>query len=229
CLRYGVPYKVIGGVKFYARKEIKDMVAYLRLIHNTRDDNSLIRIINTPSRKIGAKTLEVMQRMAVRNVTSVFRVMSGEEGQLAHELVGSKYEQLQKFVELIRGLQQFSREFSVSTLLRELLHRTRYDQMLLEEKEVGQTRLENVQELITVAQKYDDLEPGVGLATFLEEVALVSDTDELQGSEDYLTLMTVHSAKGLEFDHVYIVGLEEGVFPHSRAAFDPEQMEEERR
>jgi DNA helicase-2/ATP-dependent DNA helicase PcrA len=101
--------------------------------------------------------------------------------------------------------------------------------MLMEEKEVGQTRLENVQELITVAQKYDDLEPGVGLATFLEEVALVSDTDELQGSDDYLTLMTVHSAKGLEFEQVYIVGLEEGVFPHSRAAFDPEQMEEERR
>ncbi|MGE3341631.1 MAG: ATP-dependent helicase [Candidatus Altimarinota bacterium] len=229
CLRYGVPYKVIGGVKFYARKEIKDMVAYLRLIHNTRDDGSLIRIINTPSRKIGSKTLETVQRLAVRNVASLFQIMSGEVGQLSLELPASKCEQLHKFTQLIQRLQDFSREFSVSTLLREVLHVTRYDHMLLEEKEVGQTRLENVQELITVAQKYDDLEPGVGLATFLEEVALVSDTDELQGSEDYLTLMTVHSAKGLEFDHVYIVGLEEGVFPHSRASFDPEQMEEERR
>lgn len=229
CLRHGIPYKVIGGVKFYARKEIKDMVAYLRLISNTRDDGSLIRIINTPSRKIGAKTVELVQRQAVMNNASLFSVMSEEVGSLSSELNSGKMEILRKFASLIQGLQQFSREFSVSTLIREIVHRTGYDRMLLEEKEVGQTRMENIQELISVAQKYDDLEVGVGLSTFLEEVALVSDTDELQGSEDYLTLMTVHSAKGLEFEHVYIIGLEEGIFPHSRASFDPEQMEEERR
>lgn len=229
CLRYGLPYKVIGGVRFYARKEIKDMIAYLRLIHNTRDDASFLRIINTPTRKIGAKTLEAVQRVAIRQVASLFQVASGHVGGLEQELPESKVNQLRDFASLIEELQAFSKEFSVSTLLRELLHKTRYDQMLMMENEVGQTRLENVQELMTVAQKYDELEPGVGLATFLEEVALVSDTDALQGGEDYLTLMTVHSAKGLEFQHVYIVGLEEGIFPHSRAAFDPEQMEEERR
>lgn len=226
CLRYGIPYKVIGGVKFYARKEIKDMVAYLRLVHNTRDDASLLRVINTPSRKIGAKTIELLQSQAMLRGASFMQVISADGGP---EFVGAKATQLTKFHELIQGLQQFSREFPVSTLIREIVHRTGYDRMLLEEKEVGETRMENVQELITVAQKYDDLEYGIGLATFLEEVALVSDTDELQGSDDYLTLMTVHSSKGLEFKHVYVIGLEEGIFPHSRAAFDPEQMEEERR
>ncbi|MDP2691499.1 MAG: UvrD-helicase domain-containing protein [bacterium] len=229
CLRYGIPYKVIGGVRFYARKEIKDMVGYLRLIHNARDDASLIRIINTPSRKIGAKTLESALRVAVRQGFSLFQVMAAGSDLLLTELPESKYAQLQRFARLIEGLQVFSREFPVSTLIREILYRTGYDKMLLEEKEVGQTRLENVEELISVAKKYDELELGVGLSTFLEEVALVSDTDELQGSEDYLTLMTIHSSKGLEFKHVYLIGLEEGVFPHSRAAFDPEQMEEERR
>lgn len=229
CLRYGIPYKVIGGVKFYARKEIKDMIAYLRLIHNTRDDASFARIINTPTRKIGAKTMEAVQRVAVREIASLFQVASGHVHGLEMELSEAKVNQVRSFAALVEELQAFSREFPVSTLIREILHRTKYDQMLMMEKDVGQTRLENVQELMTVAKKYDELEPGVGLATFLEEVALVSDTDELQGSEDYLTLMTVHSAKGLEYEHVYIVGLEEGIFPHSRSAFDPEQMEEERR
>ena len=229
CLRYGIPYKVIGGVKFYARKEIKDMIAYLRLIQNPRDDASLLRIVNTPSRKIGAKTLEAVQRQAVMHFCSMMDIMSGEQGNLDVELSGGKCEQLREFAQMIFDLQAFSREFPVSTLLREILQKTRYDRMLMEEKDVGHARLENVQELIGVAKKYDELETGVGLATFLEEVALVSDTDELQGSDDYLTLMTLHSAKGLEFRHVYIVGLEEGIFPHSRAAFDPEQMEEERR
>lgn len=234
CLRYGIPYKVIGGVKFYARKEIKDMIAYLRLIHNTRDDASFVRVINVPSRKIGAKTLESVQRVAIRQVASMFQVIDqpdtvGQGLSLQEGLSESKITKLHSFAGMIRGLQDFSREFSVSTLVREIVHRTGYDAMLREEKDVGAARLENVQELITVAQKYDDLEPGIGLATFLEEIALVSDADELQGSEDYLTLMTVHSAKGLEFPHVYIVGLEEGIFPHSRATFDPEQMEEERR
>jgi len=227
CLRYGIPYKVIGGVKFYARKEIRDMVAYLRLIHNVQDDGSLLRIINTPSRKIGAKTLEAVQRQAVRQNLSLFEVMRNEGGVV--DLSQSKNDQLARFASLIIGLQQFSQEFPVSTLIREILHQTAYDRMLLEEKEAGQARLENVEELISVAKKYDELEVGVGLSTFLEEVALVSDTDALQGSEDYLTLMTVHSAKGLEFEHVYIIGLEEGIFPHSRSAFDPQQMEEERR
>lgn len=229
CLRHGIPYKVIGGVKFYARKEIKDIIAYMRLIHNLRDDGALIRIINTPSRKIGAKTLEAAQRVATRHIESLYQVMKGDKNQLDGELPVSKIAVLQSFARMIDDLNQFSREFSVSALIREILHRSGYDRMLVEEKEVGQTRMENIQELITVAQKYDGLEIGVGLSTFLEEVALVSATDELQGAEDYLTLMTVHNAKGLEFEHVYIIGLEDGIFPHSRATFDPEQMEEERR
>lgn len=230
CLRYGIPYKVIGGVKFYARKEIKDIVAYLRLIHNKQDSVSLFRIINTPSRKVGAKTLEALQRFAVQSQLGMLEAINALDPELnAVGLPASKVVQLQAFGALIKSLQDFSQEFPVSTLIREILNQTRYDKMLLEEREVGEARLENVKELIGVAKKYDELELGIGLATFLEEVALVSDTDELQGSEDYLTLMTVHSAKGLEFKHVYIVGLEEGIFPHSRSAFDPEQMEEERR
>ncbi len=226
CLRYGLPYKVIGRVKFYARKEIKDMVAYLRLIHNPLDDASFVRVINTPTRGIGAKTIESLQREASLRNASLFQVLRtlpppAKEGGRGGGLRG--------FIQLMEDLKLFSQQFPVSTLIREILHRTKYDRMLLEEKEVGQTRVENVEELVSVAKKYDQLELGIGLATFLEEVALVSDTDQLNETHDYLTLMTVHSAKGLEFEQVHIVGLEEGVFPHSRSAFDPEQMEEERR
>ncbi len=220
CLRYGLPYKVIGGVKFYARKEIKDMVAYLRLIHNPLDDASFVRVINTPTRGIGTKTIESLSREASLRGASLFQVLKTSP---------MTREGIQTFLQLIQDLTFFSQQFPVSTLIREILHRTKYDRMLLEEKEVGQARVENVEELVSVAKKYDQLELGIGLATFLEEVALVSDTDQLDETHDYLTLMTVHSAKGLEFEQVHIVGLEEGVFPHSRSAFDPEQMEEERR
>lgn len=219
CLRYGLPYKVIGGVKFYARKEIKDMIAYLRLIYSFRDDASLLRVINTPTRKIGQKTVEEIQQVARMKGVSLFEAIDAFPDRKS----------VQEFSCLIDGLRDFSRQFPVSTLIREILHRTCYDRFVEEDPISGETRLENIHELISVATKYDELEPSVGLATFLEEVALVSDTDDLSGTEDYLTLMTIHSAKGLEFDHVSIVGLEEGIFPHSRAAYDPEQMEEERR
>lgn len=227
CLQHGIPYKVIGGVKFYARKEIKDMVAYLRLIYNSKDDASLLRVINVPARQIGAKTVEALQSKAALAGGSMSNAidMVNRESTVRPGALNA----LQSFSTLISELREFSRKYSASTLIREVLKRTKYDKMLLEEHDIGQARLENVEELVSVAKKYDSLELGIGLATFLEEVALVSDTDDLTGTEDYLTLMTVHSAKGLEFKSVYVVGLEEGIFPHSRSFFEPEQMEEERR
>jgi DNA helicase II / ATP-dependent DNA helicase PcrA len=239
CLRYGVPYKVIGGVKFYARKEIKDMVAYLRLILNSKDDAALLRIINTPGRKIGAKTLEVLQAEGVRTGMNLLQVMDiprppkGGVLDALHSglnvLSEPKWEVLQRFVYLIESLREFSREFPVSTLIKEVLLKSGYKEMLEVEGEEGEVRLENIMELVSVASKYNELEAGVGLMTFLEEVSLVSDTDELQGKPDYVTLMTLHAAKGLEFPNVYIVGLEEGIFPSSRSFYDPEQAAEERR
>lgn len=226
-LRFGIPYKIVGGVKFYKRKEIKDVIAYLRLIQNPADDTSFIRVINAPPRKIGARTLEILQRNA--NKESVPLMIMAENAATISELPEKKQKALKEFAICMSELREVNREMSASHVLKEVITESGYGEFLLDGSEEGEERMENVRELISVSQKYDGLEPGVSLATFLEEVALVSDTDDLNFQNNAVTLMTLHSAKGLEYPVVFITGMEEGIFPHSRTLFNPEELEEERR
>lgn len=226
-LRHGIPYKIVGGIKFYERKEIKDILAYLKLINNPHDSVSLLRIINTPSRKIGGKTMEMVQDFARRNDLSLFNALL-----LASEIEGlseSKVEVLEKFVNLIKNLQTLNGGSSAAEMIKYALTESGYKKMLNDGSIENEARLENIGELITVAQKYDNLEAGVSLSIFLEEVSLIADIDTIDAGDNAVTLMTVHSAKGLEFTNVFIVGLEEGIFPHNRSLFDPQELEEERR
>lgn len=226
-MRHGIPYKIVGGVNFYERKEIKDMIAYLRLIQNPDDSVSLMRIINTPARKIGAKSLETLMNYAYLHNISVFRAM-----ERVHDIteLGAKQTVFANFANMIKHFQKLNQEYSAAGMIKHVLVETGYRDMLIAEKTPeGEARLENIKELVSVADKYQALEPGLSLATFLEEIALISDLDKVADSDNAVTLMTLHSAKGLEFPIVFLAGLEEGIFPHSRALFDPMELEEERR
>ncbi len=226
-LRHGIPYRIVGGIRFYERKEVKDILAYLRLIQNPSDVVSFLRIINVPSRKIGAKTLELLQNFAIRNNISLFNAMLLVNEN--KEMSGSKAEQINGFVKLIKDLQSMNSEFTASGMIKQVLEKTGYKKMLNDGSVEGEARLENVRELISVAKKYDELEPGMSLSIFLEEVSLISDLDSMDETDNAVTLMTVHAAKGLEFPYVFLIGLEEGVFPHSRSLLNREELEEERR
>jgi DNA helicase-2/ATP-dependent DNA helicase PcrA len=184
-------------------------------------------VINVPPRKIGAKTLETLNHEALTRNISMYEMMQRIDE--ISSLPDSKKNVFRNFYKTIEQLRALNKTFAVSHVLKEAVHETGYSEFLLDGSEEGETRMENVRELISVSQKYNGLEAGVGLATFLEEVALVSDTDELNVQDNYVTLMTLHSAKGLEYPVVFIIGMEEGIFPHSRSAFDPQQLEEERR
>jgi len=226
-LRNGLPYKIVGGVKFYDRKEIKDIIAYLKLILNPNDSVSLTRIINTPARKIGATTLLKVQEFATQHNLSFFSALTRAD-QIS--ISPAKQRDLLGFVKLIHGLQKLYSGSKASSMIKFVVEDTGYKKMLIEEgTSEAQSRLENIAELISVASKYDGLEPGVSTTVFLEEMALISDIDQLPDSQNSITLMTLHAAKGLEFPHVFMVGLEDGIFPHSRSLIDPEQLEEERR
>ena len=226
-LRHGLPYRIVGGIRFYERKEIKDVLAYLRVVQNPNDSVSLMRIINVPARKLGGKTLEAVANFARRHGVSMFKAML-----LAEEIEGlaaSKVEALTKFVTMIKELQQLNHEFPASGMVKHVLDKTGYKKMLDDGSVEGEARIENIRELVSVAQKYDRLEPGVSLNIFMEEVSLISDLDSVNDEDNAITLMTVHSAKGLEFPYVFIAGLEEGVFPHNRSLMDREELSEERR
>lgn len=226
-MRYGLPYRIVGGVKFYLRKEIKDIIAYLRVIQNPDDTVSLLRIINTPARKIGAKTIETIQRFASNRDISLFRAMERIE---ENATLQSKQKAILDFVKLMRHFQEINQEFAAAGVIKHVISESGYRSMLLADKSPeGEARLQNIQELVTVADKYEALEPGISLATFLEEVALISDLDQIEDEHNAITLMTLHSAKGLEFPIVFMTGLEEGIFPHSRSLFEPQELEEERR
>lgn len=226
-LRYGMPYKIVGGIKFYERKEIKDMVAYLRVIQNPNDSVSLLRIVNNPPRKIGAKTLEILQQYANAKNISLFQAMQSAEE--ITDLGGGKAESILQFVNLIKEFQKINTEFSASGVIKHVFELSGYKKSLDENSVEGEARIENVAELITVASKYDNLEAGVSLNIFLEEISLIADIDTLNNQDNAVTLMTIHSAKGLEYPIVFLVGLEEGILPHSRSLLERDQLEEERR
>ena len=226
-LRHGLPHRIIGGVKFYARKEIKDILSYLRVIQNPRDDLSLLRILNVPSRKIGLKTVEVLQKKANEIGGAIWDALQNCR---ETEIPDSKKEVLERFVRLIEDLQKMNSANSAASLIKHVLARTKLKEWWLSEGEVeGEARVENVLELISVATKYDELEPGISLATFLEEISLLTDADQIEEKENAVLLMSLHSAKGLEFPIVFIAGLEQNIFPHSRSLLEPKQLEEERR
>lgn len=226
-MRYGIPYKIVGGIRFYERKEIKDMLAYLRVIQNPTDIVSLTRIINVPQRNIGPKTLEHLQKLANIKQISVFEAMCRADE--ISELPDAKKEIITKFAKMIFKLQKINKEFPASGIIKHILENTGYKKFLDDGTIEGESRLENVKELISVASKYKNLPPALSLNIFLEEVSLLTDIDNLDEKENAVVLMTLHSAKGLEFPYVFICGLEEGLLPHSRSMLDPQELEEERR
>lgn len=227
-MRYGIPYRIVGGVKFYQRKEIKDLVAYLRVVQNPHDTVSILRIINVPVRNLGQRTIEIVQEYAAMHQMSFWDVIENID-ELRSELPESKIGACKKFAKVIRDGQDSSKKYPASGVIKDVLMGSGYKDFLMDGSEEGEIRYENVCELISVATKYDRLEPGISLTTFLEEVSLISDLDSIDETHNVVTLMTLHSAKGLEFPCVFICGVEDGVFPHSRSMIDPQEMEEERR
>ncbi len=228
-VRYGLPYRLVGATRFYERREVKDVIAYLRLIHNPHDTVSLTRIINVPGRGIGQRTIAEFTTWANEKGLSYFDALKLiAQGEESTPFSSRSSQALGNFANMVDGLIGKSVELSLVDLLDLVLERTGYKKYTLEGAD-GEERWENILELRTVAAGYRDLEPRESLSAFLEEVALVSDVDELNEKVDAVTLITLHQAKGLEFPVVFIVGMEEGVLPHFKSLPDPEQMEEERR
>ncbi len=225
-IRYGVPYRLIGGTRFYQRQEIRDALAYLRVIRNPNDNLSLMRIINVPGRGIGQVTVAHLQAKARSDDTSLYHALKHMVSEKAFP--ARILPTVTRFSTVIDELITKSRELNPAELLDEILESTEYREHILN-KEHGEERWENIMELRNVASDYDGPSPEQALDAFLEKVSLVSDTDELDGSVDAVTLITLHQAKGLEFPVVFIAGMEEGVLPHRKSFDDPDEMEEERR
>lgn len=227
-LKHSLPYRIVGGVRFYERKEIKDALGYLRLVWNPSDTLALERVINEPRRGIGDKTLAEWLTQAVQAGKDPIAFGSGADNLTLFQT--KKAAAIRDFCATILAQRTaLAQAESLSGFIQETLRKTGYWKSLDDGTEEGETRLENVQELLSVAKKFSGFKPEEALSLFLEEVALASDTDSIDQKLDAIHLMTLHSAKGLEFPVVFMVGLEEGIFPHSRSAFSPSELEEERR
>lgn len=221
-VRYGIPYKIVGGVRFYDRSEIKDIIGYLRLIYQPEDLVSFSRVVNVPSRGIGAKSMQNFLDWRIMENLTLDEAFANIENA---PLMAKAKNALKDFITVVQSLRAASEELPVSVLIDKLLKATDYLKHLDDGSVQAEARQENVKELMSVAKAYSE----VGLSSFLEEVALISDLDGLNNSNDSVTLMTLHAAKGLEFPVVFMPGMEESIFPHSRALFDQSEMEEERR
>ena len=227
-IKRALPYTMVGGTKFYDRKEIKDVLAYLRVLYNPFDDLSLLRIINVPKRSIGATTVAKLQDYARANGTSLFMTLT--QLHLVDTIKGKTKEKLEEFGILIFTLVAEMEDKTVLDILEAILDRTGYLAQLEESTDPqDQARAENIGELLSVAKDFQDTNPTGTVEDFLEQVALVNDVDSFEQEESKVTLMTLHAAKGLEFPIVFLGGLEEGLFPHSRTLMNPEEIEEERR
>ena len=227
-IKRALPYIMVGGTKFYDRKEIKDVLAYLRVLYNPFDDLSLLRIINVPKRSIGATTVAKLQDYARANGTSLFMTLT--QLHLVDSIKGKTKEKLEEFGILIFTLVAEMEDRTVLDILESILDRTGYLAQLEESTDPqDQARAENIGELLSVAKDFQDTNPSGTVEDFLEQVALVNDVDSFEQEESKVTLMTLHAAKGLEFPIVFLGGLEEGLFPHSRTLMNPEEIEEERR
>ena len=234
CLRYGVPYQLVGSLRFYQRQEIKDLTAYLRLVANCDDDVSFARVANVPPRGIGQRTLDELTRMARDSSTSMFSVVqelseSRDQADRTAPLPPRSVRALTDFQQLIEGLVSASETIDLVELIDLVLERSNYKRYVQEEAERGEERWENLLEFRNTASDSRHLEAREALTAFLESVSLVTDTDNVDEKADTVTLITLHQAKGLEFPIVFIVGMEEGLLPHVRSMDDPGEMEEERR
>lgn len=215
-LKENMPYRVIGSFYFYSRKEIKDLIAYLRLIHNSKDNVSLLRVINTPKRGIGLKTIENLTMKADEAGTSIYEAISS----------GKELE----FKKTIEQLKSLSEELTLTELIDKVLDASGMRQELESEKTLeSEVRLENLEEFKSITKSFEEREGLVSLEDFLLEISLISDVEEYKDDPNRVSLMTVHSVKGLEFNHVFVVGMEEGIFPHMNSLMETSELEEERR
>jgi len=222
-IHYGIPYRIVGGVRFYDRKEIKDIMAYLRLIYQPEDRISFERIVNVPTRGIGTKSIESFYIWQQANKLNLQAALESVENHSS--LTGKARKGLRELGEMLAAMREVMEDAPLPALIDSLLRRLDYMSFLNDGTLQGESRQENVRELISVAQSYQDL----GLQGFLEEVGLISDIDSANFDNNAVTLMTLHSAKGLEFPVVFMTGMEETIFPHSRSLYDQNEMEEERR
>ena len=224
--REDIPYKIIGGLKFYERKEIKDAIAYLRLIFNPSDNLSLKRIINEPKRGVGKTSLDNVAKIAEDNNVSMYEVIKNA----ADYGLNRVFVNTREFIEQIEYLINKKEELKISELIKEALNKTGYTKALENENTVeAESRIQNLEELLTVAIEFEEENAENSLGEFLEGITLSSDVDGLEESDDMVTLMTLHSAKGLEFPVVFLVGMEEGIFPGYKSIGEPKELEEERR
>ena len=227
-IKHGVPYKILGGIKFYERREVKDVLAYLRLARNPSDQISFKRIFNTPARGLGLTTLKKIQ-------TADLTATNLAGGIASLDLADRQTKTLMNFAEKLEKFRQSSHTLAPTKLIKVILKELDFEEYLRDKTQEGEERWENVQELFTATKKYDDMPAPESTDRFLEEVALIQDTDPSPigggkfADQPAVTLMTLHSAKGLEFPYVFIIGMEEGIFPHSRSLFNPSELEEERR
>jgi len=215
-LKENLPYKMIGSINFYSRKEIKDLLAYLRLIHNSKDNVSLVRVINTPKRGIGQKTIDNLTEKADTEGISMYEAISS----------GKELE----FKKIIEKLKEISNDLTLTELIDKVLDASGLKQELESEKTLeAEIRLENLEEFKSITKSFEEEEGSVSLEEFLLQTSLVSDVEEYKNDPNRISLMTVHSVKGLEFEHVFVVGLEEGIFPHMNSLMENSEVEEERR
>ena len=224
--REAIPYKIVGGLKFYERKEIKDIVSYLRLIQNSADNLSLIRIINEPKRGIGTTSMDKVADLAIQNETSMYEIIKdADKYGLNRVFLNSR-----EFVNFIEEAKSKKDNMQISEFVKYVLKKSGYIKALEDEKTIeAENRIENLEEFLTVAMEFEKEEAEANLTNFLEGMTLSSDVDNMEENEDTVTLMTLHSAKGLEFPVVFLVGMEEGIFPGFRSIGEPKEIEEERR
>ena len=224
--REDIPYKIIGGLKFYERKEIKDIIAYLRLIYNPSDNLSLKRIINEPKRGVGKTSIDNISKISEENNISMYEIIKNA----ADFGLNRVFVNTRDFIDQIEYLISKKDEIKISELIKETLNKTGYTKALENENTVeAETRIQNLEEFLTVAMEFEDEIAENSLGEFLEGITLSSDIDGMEDDEDSVTLMTLHSAKGLEFPAVFLVGMEEGIFPGYKSIGEPKELEEERR
>lgn len=224
--RESIPYKIIGGLKFYERKEIKDIISYLRLIQNPSDNLSLKRIINEPKRGIGKTSLDKIEELSINSGVPMYEIIkNAEQYGLNRVFLNSR-----EFVNAIEELRAKKDDIKISDLIKEILKKSGYTQALENENTIeAENRIENLDEFLTVAIEFEDESADNKLSDFLEGITLSSDIDNMEEAEETVTLMTLHSAKGLEFPVVFLVGMEEGIFPGYKSIGEPKELEEERR
>ncbi len=223
-------YKIFGGMKFYDRMEVKDIMAYLRLIVNPQDDIALKRVINVPARGIGKTSVEKLESLATQHRISLWQTLESDDYLAQSDLNAGAKKRLQEFTHVLRKLTKATQDVELEEFLPLVYEQTGYWQMLEQEKTIeSQSRMENLREFVNVVSDYVALDETPTLSGFLDQSSLASDLDKADDSQNYITLMTIHLAKGLEFPYVFLVGLEEGLFPHSRSLDDPKDLEEERR